>query len=234
MRCLARCSRRAPERRRARLALILLLCGAAPAHAKPVAYQGGTTTVVEAGPHAQEAQVFYAPNAQSSVGAGWLRIDLDPATHAHAAGEDTLDVAYLRANVLAQRWNWSAAQANVYLWGGVGTADSGERASRDTVPNAGFQLDWESRRFYTSLKSDWHTTFAFTHGMSVVQLGVAPYLHDYDTLATWILLQGHAVSGDLHEDAGGALLLRLFWRWLWLEAGADDDGEPRGVFMVNL
>jgi hypothetical protein len=220
---------------------VAALALAAPllAHGKPIAYQDGSTFVLDYMPHEQEAQFFYAPDYRSSLGGGYLRVELpDPSTgHVHpgaASGKDSVDIGYLRFNVLAKRWNWTDSQANIYFWGGIGTADSGYRESPDTVPNAGLQVDAESRRFYGSLKSDWHSTFAFTHGMTVAQFGVAPYLHDYNTLATWIVLQGHAMSGNLHEEAGGALLVRLFWRGIWGEAGVTDDGELLSLLMFNL
>jgi hypothetical protein len=209
----------------------------APGIAKPIAYQDGTTLVLDYMPHEQEAQVFYAPDYQMSLGAGFLRIERPTVDGGHNHGNGTdeyLDIGYLRFNALARRWNFADAQANVYFWGGIGTADSGEREGPDTVPNGGFQVDAESRRFYGSLKSDWHSTFSFTHGMTVAQFGVAPYLHDYNTVATWIVLQGHAMHGDVHEEDGGALLLRLFWRGIWGEAGVTDEGELLSLLMFNL
>lgn len=213
---------------------------AAPALAKPIAYQDGTTAVFDYGPHMREAQVFYAPDVNSSIGAGWVRVvlnDYSTDTHAHGAGTsfpDNLDIAYFRANLLAQRWNFTGAQANVYLWGGLGTANSNTRAGPDTVPNAGFQLDAETLRYYTSLKTDWHSTFGFTWGMSTLQVGVAPYLHGYHGLATWLVLQGHSMNGTLHRETGGAGLVRLFWRGTWLQAGADFKGKPVAQLMFNF
>jgi hypothetical protein len=226
--------------------LILALCLGVPlvpglAVAKPIAYADGTTAAFDYGPHMEEAQVFYAPDFRSSIGVGYVRVLLDENgaghSHSHGAGStygSSVDIGYFRANVLASRWNFTDAQANVYLWGGLGTANSGARSGPETVPNAGFQLDAESRRFYGSLKSDWHSTFGFTYGMNTLQLGVAPYLHDYNGLATWIVLQGHNMSGTLHRENGAAALLRLFWRGIWVEGGADLKGKPLALLMFNL
>lgn len=209
--------------------------------AKPIAYPDGTTFTFDYGPHMEEAQVFYSPTFDSSIGAGYVRVKLPENgsghSHSHGAGTnygDSVDIGYFRTNLLAERWNLADLQSNIYLWGGLGTANSGARSGPDTVPNAGVQFDAESRRFYGSFKSDWHATFGFTWGMSTLQLGVAPYLHDYNGVATWIVLQGHSMNGTLHRETGVAALVRLFWRGIWVEAGADDKGKPLALLMLNL
>lgn len=223
------------------IALLLLCCAPLAALAKPIAYPDGTTVIFDYGPHMEEAQVFTAPNFQSSLGAGYVRVKLPPNgsghSHAHGAGTqygNNVDIGYLRVNLLAERWNLADSQANIYVWGGLGTSDSGDRAGPDTVPNAGFQVDAESRRFYAALKSDWHATYGFTWGMNTLQLGVAPYLHDYNGVATWLVVQGHNMDGTLHRENGAAGLVRLFWRGIWVEAGADLKGKPIALLMLNL
>jgi hypothetical protein len=225
---------------RAACAICVVAAAAASpvARAKPVSFQDGTTVVLEHGPHASELQVFTAPHFRASLGGGFL--DVRPeyedghAHHVAAGAAPELQVGYLRLNVLLERWNLPGAQANIFAWGGLGLADAGERAAPHLAPNGGLQLDYETRRFYSALKTDWHAGFDFTHGSSVLQLGLAPYLHDYTGVAAWVIAQGHIMQGSVHDAAGGALLVRLFWRWLWVEAGADDEGEPLGLVMVNF
>lgn len=215
--------------------VLLLALASAPLAAKPIAYQHGGTALYEYSPHRQESQLFYAPDHRLSLGGGWLRLSPDAEHgHAHGPGDYALDIGYLRANVLAERWNGPESQANLYYWGGLGVADTGEEPGLAAVPNAGLQADWETRRWYVSAQTDWHASFAFATGSSTVQLGIAPYLHDYDTLATWIVLQGQSFDGDMLEERSAALLLRFFWRSIWLEAGADQDGKPHGMLMLNF
>lgn len=220
-----------------RLVAASLVLAASPALAKPIAYRHGSTATFDYSAHRQQVQVFYAPDYRISLGGGWLRVAPDAGSgHSHGGpGEpDDLQIGYFRANVLAQRWNGEASQANLYFWGGLGVADSGEAGTPDTVPNAGFSADWETLRWYLSAQSDWHAGFAFATGASTVQVGVAPYLHDYHGLATWIVLQGQSHDGDVHDERSAALLLRFFWRSIWLEAGADNDGRPHGMLMLNF
>src|SRR5450432_4605019 len=98
-------------------ALLALLAAAAPAAvAKPIAFANGTTLMAEYGAGTmEEVQAFYAPYYWLSLGAGDLRLDSD-------ATSRTRDIQYLRANYLMHRWNLDDAQANIFAWGGLGTA----------------------------------------------------------------------------------------------------------------
>jgi len=194
--------------------------------AKPIAYAQGTTVMVEHGAGTMnEAQVFHAPRYDWSVGAGYLELV--------TLGGDDRRIVYARANYLARRWNLEAAQANVFAWGGVGGASAGAR--RDLVSwNAGGQVDYETRRVYGSLKTDLHRSSAFTHRIDTLQLGLAPYEHDYDSLATWLVVQGRYYTGGVHEGVEWGLLLRLFKGAGWIEAGATTDGKLQAMAMVNF
>lgn len=212
---------------RKKLLLCLGLCASAPALAKPIAFQNGTTLMYEyGGGTMQEAQAFYAPKYWYSVGAGYLRID----------NEDELfsrDIPYLRANLLVERWNLPAAQANVFAWGSVGAARGSDFEGTEPAANAGFQLDAESLRYYASWKTDFHYAAPFAHRIDTLQLGVAPYKHDYRRLATWIVLQARDYTGGIYDGIEAALLLRFFRGPLWVEAGATADGAPQAMIMFN-
>ncbi len=206
--------------------------------AKPIAFANGTTIMVEyGGSTMREAQAFYAPRFDLSMGGGYVKLTSD---------EDgrTREIGYARVNYLAKRWNGEASQANVFVWGGFGGARLTEPSSTvvaDTVEagtvvaaNAGAQFDFETRRWYASAKSDLQWSERFSHRIDTVQLGVAPYAHDYDTLATWFLIQGRRYSGGLYDGTEGAVLLRLFKRNKWLEAGVTTDGQLQAMFMYNF
>ena len=201
--------------------------GANGALAKPIAFANGTTTMVEYGAGTMaEAQVFYAPRYWFSVGGGYLALDSDV---------DAFDrrISYVRANLLAKRWNLPAAQANVFAWGGLGSA-TGTGFGREMAVNAGAQLDYETRRVYGSLRTDWHRGDSFAHRIDTVQLGVAPYAHEYDRLATWFVLQGRQYTNRLYAGVEWALLLRLFKGGTWVEAGVTQDGHPQVMMMFNF
>lgn len=196
--------------------------------AKPIAFANGTSVMAEYGGNTmREAQVFYAPRFDLSVGGGVVRLasDIDGRKR---------DIRYLRVNFLPKRWNFESAQANVFVWGGIGTAELSERRGSVFAQNVGAQFDYETRRVYLSAKTDLQRSEAFSHRIDTVQVGWAPYAHDYDTLAVWLLVQGRRYSGNLYAGTESAVLLRLFKANKWVEAGVTNDGKLQAMFMFNF
>lgn len=198
------------------------------AEAKPIAFAHGTTVMAEYGAGTmRELQAFYAPRYFLSTGLGHLALDSD-------VDGRSRDITYARLNYLVKRWNLEDAQANVFTWGGAGSATTGEDSHGRFAWNAGMQLDYETRRIYASLKSDYYDSSAFSHRIDTLQLGVAPYAHDYTTLATWFVVQARQYTGAIHEGTEWALLLRLFKRGAWIEAGPATGGKVQAMFMLNF
>lgn len=210
-------------------ACALALALASPmAMAKPIAFANGTSVMAEYGAGTmREAQVFYAPKYWYSVGGGWLELK----------SEDGLlerDITYLRGNLLAKRWNLPAAQGNLFFWGGVGTSRGSDFSGEATTVNAGFQADYETTRWYMAVRSDWNESRHFSHRTDTLQLGWAPYEHDYDTLATWLLVQVRDNSDEISPGTETALMLRFFKDNAWLEAGVNQDGKLQAMAMFNF
>jgi hypothetical protein len=206
----------------------LALAGPLTALAKPIAFADGTTVMVEYGAGTMtEEQIFYAPRYDVSVGAGHLELDSDETTKVRR-------ISYARINYLVRRWNLDNAQANVFAWGGLGSATGDTFSGTLLAENAGAQADYETRRVYASLKTDWQRSSAFSHQIDTLQLGVAPYKHDYDSLATWFLVQARQYTGGIHRGVESALLLRLFKGGAWVEAGVTNDGKVQAMAMLNF
>jgi hypothetical protein len=201
---------------------------AAVAHAKPIAFAQGTTVMGEYGAGTMtELQAFYAPTFRYSLGVSHLTLD-------SAIDHATRDVTYLRANYLPKRWNMENAQANVFVWGSVGRAYIGETSDDQFAWNVGGQVDYETRRVYASLRTDLHEASAYSHRIDTLQLGVAPYEHDYQTLAVWVVIQARQYTGGIFQGTEYAALLRLFKGNAWLEAGATEDGKLQAMLMFNF
>ena len=214
--------------RRVAASLVLSAWIAAPAAAKPIAFANGTTIMGEYGAGTmEEAQAFYAPYYWLSVGAGFLRLDSD-------ASARTRDIQYLRVNYLAHRWNLEEAQANVFAWGGLGTATGSDFRGSRLDREAGFQADYETRRIYASWVTDLHESSAYSDRVDTVQLGFSPYAHDYQDLATWFVLQARDYSGGIHHGVEYAALVRLFKGGAWIEAGLTQNGKPQVMMMFNF
>jgi hypothetical protein len=196
--------------------------------AKPIAFAHGTTVMAEYGAGTMnEAQVFYAPRYFWSLGLGYLELESD-------IDSKRREITYARLNYLVKRWNLESAQANVFTWGSLGNAYVSETNSSALAWNAGAQVDYETRRIYASVKTDLHGSADFTHRIDTLQLGIAPYQHEYDSLATWLVVQGRNYTGGIREKSEWALLLRLFKGGAWVEAGATTDGKLQAMAMFNF
>jgi hypothetical protein len=218
-----------PFTRVAKAAVLLLCCSTCFAvYAKPIAFAGGTTVMGEYGAGTMtEAQVFYAPSFRYSVGGGHLSLN-------SSENDDTRDITYVRLNYLPKRWNMEAAQANLFVWGSLGRAHVGETRDNELAWNVGGQVDYETRRVYASLRSDLHESTLYSHRIDTLQLGIAPYEHDYATLAAWLVVQARQYTGRLYEGTEYAALVRLFKRNAWLEAGVTQDGHLQAMLMFNF
>jgi hypothetical protein len=210
------------------------LCGAlalavgGTAVAKPIAFAGGSTLMAEYGAGTmEELQYFYAPRYDFSFGVGHLRLDSDETSK-------TREITYARVNYLVRRWNLDDAQANIFAWGGLGGATGNTFSGSVLAENAGAQADYETRRVYASLKTDWEGSSEFSHRIDTLQLGIAPYRHDYGGLATWFLLQARDYTGGLHPGVETALMLRFFKGSTWVEAGITNGGKLQAMAMYNF
>lgn len=201
---------------------------AATAASKPIAFANGSTVMAEYGAGTMnEVQAFYAPRYWWSMGAGWLELSSED-------GSRERHVSYVRGNVLAKRWNLPAAQANVFVWGGLGLATGKDFDGSTLARNVGAQIDYETRRIYGAFRSDLQESDHFSHRIDTLQLGFAPYEHDYDTLATWFLVQARHYTGGLYDGIEPALLVRFFKGGTWVEVGATTDAKLQAMAMFNF
>ncbi len=232
----------------------LATCGllATAAQARPIVLADGLTVMGEYGAETMsEVHAFYAPNFRYSFGVGLLSLNshvsqpVAAGTGGHGHGGPVVpgqvqaplehDITYLRLNYLPLRWNLESAQANVYVWGGPGWMNIDERGDHPVIWNVGGQFDYETRRVYASLRTDLYEADTFEHRIDTVQLGIAPFKHDYDTLAVWFVVQARQYAGEtIHEGTEVAGLLRLFKRKTWIEAGVTEDGKVQAMMMFNF
>ena len=197
--------------------------------AKPIAFADGYTVMAEYGAGTmKEAQLFYAPRYDFSVGGGHLELDGDDKP------KKIRKINYARLNYLVHRWNLEDAQANLFAWGGLGSATGNTFPGAVLAENAGAQADYETRRVYASLKTDLQRSTEFSNRVDTLQLGLAPYKHDYGGLATWFVIQGREYTGGIHNGTESAFLVRLFKGGAWIEAGITNGGKLQAMAMFNF
>jgi hypothetical protein len=216
----------------AALVAALAALAAPAATAKPIAFQDGWTVMAELGTNTmREAQVFYAPKYWWSGGLTLTKLIADDRSFER-------EIPAVQLNYLVKRWNLPAAQGNVFAWGGIGSArgyDAAGRFSGVATPHVGAQADYETRSVYASAKTVWFHSERFSHRVDTVQLGVAPYQHDYEDLAVWFVVQARRYSGGILPGKTEVLpLLRLFKGNFWIEAGVDREKRAQVMVMMNF
>ena len=210
------------------LAGALALAGPMSVIPKPIAFADGYTVMAEYGAGTmKEVQLFYAPRYDFSVGGGHVELDSDETAKSRR-------INYARLNYLVHRWNLDDAQANLFAWGGLGSATGNTFSGTLLAENAGAQADYETRRVYASFKTDLQRSAAFSHRIDTLQLGLAPYKHEYGGIATWFLVQARQYTGGIHRGTESALLLRLFKGGAWIEAGVTNGGKLQAMAMFNF
>lgn len=220
------------------------------AFARPILYPHSTTVMLDYREDVmKEAQLLYAPSARWSFGIGHLELDDTGPNHEHA-------VNFGRLNLLVKRWNMESAQANIFVWGGIGRSsvtitpsateepdehDHGPppepgkpHTFEETAWNSGAQVDYETRRIYLAASSDAHYSNTFLHRTDKLQFGIAPYEHEVGGLATWVVISANHYAGDIDDNTQIALLLRFFGKHTWMEFGATTDGKPQARVMLTF
>ncbi|MGL6290692.1 MAG: hypothetical protein ACRC2H_08415 [Silanimonas sp.] len=198
---------------------------ASPTLARPISYADGHMLMAEHEPDVDRVSYTFSPSFRWSVSAGGLR-----ATELERSGE--LELGYMRAAHLLHRWNLPSAQANAFVWGGLGEGRT--TLGRGLARHVGLQLDYETRRVYTSLVSELHEGDGWSHRFDTAAIGWAPYEHDVDRVATWVVLKGMRTTNATDNAIKPAAVLRFFTTRWWLEVGADADGRPLANLMLNL
>jgi hypothetical protein len=207
---------------------LLALAGVAlstPALARPISYSGGHMLMADHQPDVDLVSYTYSPSFRWAASAGVLRAD-------GLQRSDSLELGYVRAARLLHRWNLPAAQANAFVWGGLGQGRTA--LGSGLARHVGLQLDYETRRVYTSFVSELHEGDGWSHRFDTAAIGWAPYAHDVDRVATWVVLKGMRTTKAVDDGIEPVAVLRFFTTRWWLEVGATGEGEPVANLMLNL
>ena len=131
--------------------------------------------------------LHYSPSFKYSIGYNQLN--------------DEYDGLYL--GYLIKRWNLPKAQGNAYIFGSVG----------DNFNHQGFQLDYETRKFYTMYKyNKYNINNSNDINLNIFRIGFAPYEGDYSELNTWFIF-------EYNKENKITPLLRFFYKNVLWETG---------------
>ena len=186
--------------------------------AHPVIWSGGRVVTLMATDSMREFKSHYSLNHRVSFGVHAVQFDSEPLVMAQANG-------------LLKRWNADGAQANAYLFSGLGTTVG--RSSDSWVGHLGGQVDWETRSLHTYFSYDGYYHGRGRHILRS-RFGVAPYLGGYDDIHTWVMLQ---LTHDIDDDRQLTTVLplvRLFKRNLLIEFGTNFTSRYLMTAMIHF
>lgn len=202
---------------------LLLSVATTIADAMPVAFQGALGVMSYNQPDFTDWQVSYSVTNRIGLGVDGIR---------DAMGVEQY-YAIPRANFLLHRWNGSDFQANVYVYGGYGMA---KRES--VVQGAGFfggEADYETRRLYVAGKASSLMARGFEDSTTYqLRLGVSPYLADFESLQSWLILQATYYTRQSPEQLRIGPVLRFFIKNILWEVGATAKGTWNINFMIHF
>lgn len=191
------------------------------AQARPVSYPEGWTLMIMNDKEENSSHIHYSPTAKYSI--GWRHEYLR---------EQKANVDSIQLNNLLKRWNLPGEQANIYLKSGAGVAL--ESGNVNPVAFTGLATDWETRRYFASYENKFFwadkTDKFIKHKARV---GIAPYVADFGSVHTWLMLQADYDAGA-NDKFSVTPLVRLFKGNTMVEAGYNFDNGIQANFIQRF
>jgi hypothetical protein len=193
--------------------------------AHPVAFKGAISVMSYNTPEMNELMLTYSVSPQFAI-AGFYLIDSQSEFHIP------------RLNFLLKRWNNENSQGNIYLSGGRGNEKFSSK--NHAVDLAEIVADWESRKYYIyfnhlylqrdNKQNPLLTDSEYNH--SILRVGTAPFLADYNDLNVWLILQAekHLNFSNIEMTQ----ILRFYIKNTLWEIGARFDGGGTFNYMVHF
>ena len=236
-----------------------------PAAALPMSFAGSTTVTVDADPHWSSAWFSHAMDRRNGLGMSLQYLPANGAHASHAAsadgpgshalqGDETFTL--VDATRLVHRWNLPRAQANLWLFGGVGLYHaSGTSASSSShqhahsggdstplvgAPSAlriaarpGVQFDAETTRLRVEGKAMLFLAPGIQRPMLSATAGAALTEPNYDGVQPWLELQVRAMPGVV-DQLELIPKLRLLHQRLVFDIGYSSLGSVVGGVTVTF
>ncbi len=192
--------------------IFLLFIFVSSAEARPVSYPDGWTLMSRNNWETSRLHLHYSPTVNYSLG---------------AVAEDYRNSERrdfnLQLNNLLLRRNTSNSQANLYSMIELGVATDDSTEFNKALSFAG---DWETRRYFTSYSASIQHAGAFDNGSfhQKGRVGIAPYLANFGSIHTWLMLQAeHHPEED--KEFRIAPVIRLFKNQFLFEIGLDSEKD---------
>src|SRR5262249_39923034 len=131
---------------------------------------------------------------------------------------------------LVQRWNLEDAQANVWLFGGIGAIRGNDFSEEKFAYAPGVQVDYETPRVYLAATARLYRAQDLNHAFSSARAGFSFYAVDYDEVQPWLVLEVRRMRG-LSDKTEVTPMLRLIHNRYFVELGVNNSSQARANFM---
>jgi hypothetical protein len=216
----AACNRRPA---RSFITAVLVFLASTGALAAPMGFKDSTMVMADLSSTWREVWVNRAFTARDAIGAGGLYMRSDDGKLDRTLAE----VTYTR---LAQRWNLPHAQANVWLFAGIGAVSGNDFDGQRTMLAPGLQVDYETTRVYLAANARLYRAQGLNHDFASARAGWALEDADYESTQAWIVVEARRMR-ELSESIEVTPMLRLIHRRYFLELGVNDRAEARANLM---
>lgn len=201
-----------------RLAFIMMFFLSVVCWAHPVSFQGSLPLVTRNEARKTEYMAIYSAKYFWGLGAHYFRI-IDKTEESHSL--------FAKTSFLLKRWNEKHAQANIYVWAGAGQQWSPTKNNSALLYGA--RADYETRRVF--LESDYRQLVGINesnYDFFQAQVGIAPYIADYNDLHTWMIVRFN-YTPQLEQEIAVIPMLRFFYKNIFWEIGSNQKGH----WMIN-
>jgi len=205
------------------MAVGLLATGVA--HAAPMGFAGSAMTMADYDESWRMVSANYALTRSDAIGASVSELRPEGA----ARRETLTQLEYVR---LLKRWNLSDAQANVWLFGGLGELDRGDTGS-NVAWSPGVQFDYETTRLYAAATARLYRAGSIDRDQYSVRGGFSFYEASYDEPQPWLIVDAKRMVG-LYDGWEVTPMLRVIHKRFFIEGGISDRGNVRANLMITF
>lgn len=189
----------------------------------PMGFKGSVMAMGDVGPNWRESWANYAFTARDAIGAGGLYMRSDDETRTRTLAE----INYTR---LLKRWNFENAQANVWLFAGIGSIRGNDFGGSKFAYAPGVQVDYETTRVYLAATARLHRASGLNHDFGSLRAGFSFYEVDYDEIQPWLVLEARRMRG-LSDKTEFTPMLRLIHNRYFVELGVNTARQARANLM---
>ena len=205
---------------------VLLLTWAivSTAQSAPMGFKDSTMGMADLAPNWRVVWVNHAFTRSDALGAGALYMRSDD----KARTRDLVELNYTR---LVHRWNLPHAQANVWLFGGLGALRGNDFAGTRTLLAPGLQLDYETTRVYAAATARLYRANGINHDYGSLRAGFSFTEADYDETQPWFIVEARRMRG-LSDEVELTPMLRFVNKRYFAEVGINQARQGRFNLMV--